>query len=261
MADYWYIQASPPLGEINEEITLSIDFQECAVFRYSLSFPRSGTAWFTVDGKLTALYITNDFGNGVDPDDGYPVPSWITLASGFGGGGGGIGYDVAAGTTYYLWIRLDNKGEVSYDEVKLTIKPPGVPLWSWNNSNGSASASATTTAYNALVNKGSLSDFNYLVWNDICSKVREIQLATYHLQWIIPHGGLSYDDTHMNTSDKTLTAARFNTLRHNIDDILIHFGASYCTGLSDVQTGDIVRASYFTTITDTINGWIHLYFG
>lgn len=53
----------------------------------------------------------------------------------------------------------------------------------------------------------------------------------------------------MTSSDKTLTAARFNSVRYNI-------GAHYSTGISEVASGDPVLGSYFTTLTTKLNEWI-----
>lgn len=121
-----------------------------------------------------------------------------------------------------------------------------VSAWSWSSSNGTASASQTKAAYTALTNNGSTSDFSYLVWNDMCSKVIEIENAA-GLTWSTKYA--SYADTKMSSSDKVLTATRFNSLRYNI-------GRSYSTGINEVASGDAVYAWYFTTLARCMNEWI-----
>lgn len=121
-----------------------------------------------------------------------------------------------------------------------------VSAWSWSSSNGTASASQTKAAYTALTNNGSTSDFSYLVWNDMCSKVIEIENAA-GLTWSTKYA--SYADTKMSSSDKVLTATRFNSLRYNI-------GRSYSTGINEVASGDTVYAWYFTTLARCMNEWI-----
>ena len=121
-----------------------------------------------------------------------------------------------------------------------------VSAWSWSSSNGTASASQTKAAYTALTNNGSTSDFSYLVWNDMCSKVIEIENAA-GLTWSTKYA--SYADTKMSSSDKVLTATRFNSLRYNI-------GRSYSTGINEVASGDSVYAWYFTTLARCMNEWI-----
>lgn len=55
-----------------------------------------------------------------------------------------------------------------------------------------------------------------------------------------------YDNTKMSSSDKTLTAKRFNSLRYNI-------GVHQSTGINEVKTGDKVYGSYFITMMNVLN--------
>ena len=80
----------------------------------------------------------------------------------------------------------------------------------------------------------------------MCSKVIEIENAA-GLTWSTKYA--SYADTKMSSSDKALTAKRFNSLRYNI-------GRSYSTGINEVSSGDIVYAWYFTTLARCMNEWI-----
>lgn len=129
-----------------------------------------------------------------------------------------------------------------------TTDSPAVTVdsWSWSSSNGSATASQTQAAYSAIRNHGKVSNFSYLVWNDLVDKVREVQEAK-GVSWSTNY--LSLSRTKMSASDKKLTAARFNSLRYNI-------GIYYSTGIQEVSRGDTVYGYYFTTLTNCINNWI-----
>lgn len=128
-----------------------------------------------------------------------------------------------------------------------------VDLWDWAASNGEASAAQTAAAYAAVTGGGSVSDFSYLVWNDMCAKVKAV-LDAAGKSWVtkITATGetlLSYEATRMSASGRTLTAARFNALRFNV-------GANYTTGIAAVAAGDAVLGSYFTTLMEKVNEWI-----
>lgn len=121
-----------------------------------------------------------------------------------------------------------------------------VKKWSWNSSNGAASSQQTKSAYAAISNQGETSKFSYLVWNDMADKVYET-LSAKNLRWNSRFA--SYENTRMSSSDKTLTAARFNSLRYNI-------GLHYSTGINTVNKGDTIYGWYFTTLTNCLNNWI-----
>ena len=152
------------------------------------------------------------------------------------------------GTRYSVSIEVEDlvTGWSNSWSDRVTTDKILVSAWSWSSSNGTASASQTKAAYTALTNNGSTSDFSYLVWNDMCSKVIEIENAA-GLTWSTKYA--SYADTKMSSSDKVLTATRFNSLRYNI-------GRSYSTGINEVASGDTVYAWYFTTLARCMNEWI-----
>ena len=153
-----------------------------------------------------------------------------------------------SGTRYSVSIEVEDlvTGWSNSWSARVTTDKILVSAWSWSASNGTATASQTKTAYDALINKGALSDFSYRVWNDMCSKVIEIENAA-GLTWSTKYA--SYADTKMSSSDKVLTATRFNSLRYNI-------GRSYSTGIDEVASGDTVYAWYFTTLARCMNEWI-----
>ena len=152
------------------------------------------------------------------------------------------------GTRYSVSIEAEDlvTGWSNSWSDRVTTDKILVSAWSWSSSNGTASASQTKAAYTALTNNGSTSDFSYLVWNDMCSNVIEIESAA-GLTWSTKYA--SYADTKMSSSDKVLTATRFNSLRYNI-------GRSYSTGINEVASGDTVYAWYFTTLARCMNEWI-----
>lgn len=152
------------------------------------------------------------------------------------------------GTRYSVSIEAEDlvTGWSNSWSDRVTTDKILVSAWSWSSSNGTASASQTKAAYTALTNNGSTSDFSYLVWNDMCSKVIEIENAA-GLTWSTKYA--SYADTKMSSSDKVLTATRFNSLRYNI-------GRSYSTDINEVASGDTVYAWYFTTLARCMNEWI-----
>ena len=152
------------------------------------------------------------------------------------------------GTRYSVSIEAEDlvTGWSNSWSDRVTTDKILVSAWNWSSSNGTASASQTKAAYTALTNNGSTSDFSYLVWNDMCSKVIEIENAA-GLTWSTKYA--SYADTKMSSSDKVLTATRFNSLRYNI-------GRSYSTGINEVASGDTVYAWYFTTLARCMNEWI-----
>ena len=164
--------------------------------------------------------------------------------------GGGITFsELASGITYYINVIIDSPHMSSSVELETqaTTDRPYITPWSWYSSNGSASAWQTQTAFNAIRNKGNLSDFSYLVWNDLVDKVKEVQ-ESKGVNWLSEFA--SYSATRMSYSDKQLTATRFNSLRFNI-------GAYYSTGINTVNKGDIIYGSYFNILANCINYWIN----
>ena len=153
------------------------------------------------------------------------------------------------GTRYSVSIEVEDlvTGWSNSWSTRVTTDKIVVAAWNWNASNGDASAALTKAAKYAVDHKGSLSDFSYKVWNDMCKKVLDIENAA-GLQWNPKYA--EYLDTKMSSTDKVLTADRFNSLRYNI-------GRSYSTGIDEVKSGWPVLGSYFVTLTDCMNAWIN----
>lgn len=155
-----------------------------------------------------------------------------------------------AGTfTFYGFAQAANGKYYPAGSATVTVDEdvPSINQWSWTSSNGGASANQTKNAYNAVTNRGGIDEFSYLVWNDMVDKVKEI-LDAFGYSWSTMYN--TYANTKMSSSDKALTAKRFNSLRQNI-------GGHYSTGISEVSAGDKVYGSYFTTLARCINNWIN----
>lgn len=216
------------------------------VARIQLSFSEEGKAVFYTSGSLdTYGYLSTS--STLDPDEGGPASG----IEGFDDDSGDsrnfqITCTVYPDIIYYLWVRpysIDATGTTT-----VYIKAPGtsVKLWSWTSSNGDASAAQTRAAHTAVRTQGPVADFSYFVWNDLVSKVRET-LTAVGASWDTSY--LSLSRTKMNSSDKTLTADRFNSLCYNID-------LYQPTGIDEVSPGEKVYGRYFLTIAEKINDWI-----
>lgn len=155
---------------------------------------------------------------------------------------------LSPGKTYQIEAYITAPGLSAPVSLYNTATTDGLSVapWSWTASNGYASSTQTRNAYYAVTGNGSLSDFSYLVWNDMVDKVYEIMQA---------EGGwwdnqfASYTATKMSSGDKALTARRFNSLRYNI-------GRHYSTGINTVSPGETVYGWYFTQLANCINRWI-----
>lgn len=152
-------------------------------------------------------------------------------------------------TQYRVYVSWSTSttGMGKYTFRYVTTSAPPISLWSWTSSNGEATDDQTKAAYSAITNKGLTSKFSYLVWNDLVNKVQEV-LDALDDTWNSAY--CTKADALMSSSDKTLTATRFNSVRYNI-------GLRYSTGISEVAKGDSVLGSYFTTMTTSLNAWIN----
>lgn len=155
---------------------------------------------------------------------------------------------LSQGTTYTIRARITNTSgllDKEY-EIDVTTDKPSVSQWSWSSSNGNATSAQTRSAKTAIDNQGRLSNFSYLVWNDLVNKVNEA-LTAGGSSWSNQYADIS--STRMSSNNKLLTATRFNSLRFNI-------GRKQSTGISDVSKGDVVYGWYFTRLTDRLNTYI-----
>lgn len=152
------------------------------------------------------------------------------------------------GVPYYVRAFIVNSyGELSYTSSWMKITTPSVLGWDWNKSNGSATATQTKKAYTAITSNGYVSDFSYKVWNDMVDKTKEA-LDACGENWDSTYA--TYANTKMSSSDKVLTAKKFNSLRYNI-------GSHKATGITDKSKDEYVYGEYFTILTDKLNAWIN----
>ena len=152
------------------------------------------------------------------------------------------------GYTYTIKARIYIGS--TYVEKTATATTLSIGVWSWSASNGTwtnGNATYTKNAKTAVDNQGAISNFSYLVWNDLVDKVAEV-LSMTDDTWSSNYANQSA--TRMSSSDKVLTAKRFNSLRFNI-------GRKQSTGLDEVSTGDPVYGWYFTRLTDRLNTYIN----
>lgn len=151
------------------------------------------------------------------------------------------------GVPYYVRAFIVNSsGKLSYTSSWIRITTPSILGWSWSKSNGSATSSQTIDAYTAITNNGYVSDFSYKVWNDMVDKVKEA-LDACGESWSSKYA--SYADTKISSSNKMLTATKFNSLRFNI-------GSHVTTDITEKSPGDTVYGKYFTILTNKLNEWI-----
>lgn len=176
-------------------------------------------------------------------------------------------FDAVSDGTYYIRLRSmftingqnlvcvnSSGGEYTYT-LSITVSTKPEP-WSWTSSNGSASTTQTKNAYTAITTKGYTTSFSYLVWNDFVDKVQEFLEYDGIANSTIGSSKYGYSSSttytnllknaKMTSSDKEITAKRFNIVRYCIHSM-------NSTGLSDVSVDSIIYGSYFTTLATKLN--------
>lgn len=143
-------------------------------------------------------------------------------------------------------MDCESSCQISCQTCMTNGQQTNISPWSWSSSNGSATAAQTAAAYRAITNNGPVSNFSYVVWNDLVSKVHNV-LSASNGSWNSKYA--VYSATLIHPSDRTLTATKFNSLRYNV-------GLRASTGIAEVSSGDTVYGSYFITITNALNTWI-----
>lgn len=151
-------------------------------------------------------------------------------------------------TKYYIvcdvW-RTDTYRRIT--TFKKTATTDTIELWDWEET------SARQKAYDAITSRGKLTDFSYTVWNEMVDKVLDLKDVTGK-SWYTTNENtgatyLTSSKTKMTSSDKLMTADRFNSLKFQI-------GNAVGTGLNDVSPGDKILGEYFILLADKINAWI-----
>lgn len=226
-----------------------------------------------VVSNITSTSITlyvNDLDTTYDRADRYIkwriYPSTTVVATSYLGanvssGGTATITGLSPNTTYQISAEIfwtDGSTGEWYSKIQLsdgitTTNSTGtIPSkFSWTKSNGTATATQTATAYTAVTTNGYTTDFSYLVWNDIVEKVNEI-ITYLDGDWLTKYASLA--NTKMTSTDKDMTAVRYNSLLYNI--------WAYCiTDISAFNSlkqnkEDDVLGSYFTNIVTYINNTI-----
>lgn len=140
---------------------------------------------------------------------------------------------------------------------------PDYPLWSWEASNGSATDAQVQAAYNAIRNQGYTRDFSRLVWNDLVSLLSDAITAaglTWDAKCTTAEGAKISED-----GDGTLTAAMFNSVTHNLDQINPGFLWEWdktqdpgYTGRLAFQSGEKVYGWYLEELALVLNSFLAL---
>ena len=133
------------LGTLSESYYASYSFSTYQLKRYSIKFENSGTATFYSTGSVdTIAYLSTT--TGYDDSNGVPTSYLISDDDSGSGSNFSITYDVTAGTTYYLWVRLysgENTGS-----IYIYVNPPLAQSNKCYVYNGSTWVPATPYIYN-----------------------------------------------------------------------------------------------------------------
>lgn len=167
---------------------------------------------------------------------------------------------LSPGTQYTIKAEVFYYGSASTLQsvtatAKITTTKTSIERWDWEKTNstinpshsGEATAAETKKAFNACSEKKEVSNFSYKVWNDLVYKVYEARLASGSSNWDTTYG--SFNNTLMTSSNKILTANRYNAVRNQHKKLN--------TVVPKVNTGDIVKGqNHFLTLVNALNDWI-----
>ena len=217
------------------------------------------TSW--TNGTRDVYWYLGSANGGIPTENAYYKTKSTTLADGVSSGGDVTFSGLQASTQYGIYCEIYHgseflKGLQGY--VTTSSESGGgtvsIAKWSWTASNGSASADETNASYLAVRNKTEITNFSYLVWNDMVDKVNET-LTAFNDEWYTTYGSLA--NTKMTATDRTLTAKRFNALRYNIENCYYAGDDTEVdTGIGKVKPGEDVLGSYFTKMMSTLNSCI-----
>lgn len=141
-------------------------------------------------------------------------------------------------TQYLIEIKCSASGYLDSDWSGWLATTSAIANFNW-----------TTSERNAFNNKGLTTAITYERWNAFIDRIYDASSNDWRIS--SSDGAiLSYSNTRMTSSDKVLTADRFNSVRYNI-------GSRIPTGISRVYKGDTVYGSYFITLETKLNEWIN----
>lgn len=247
----WYYIMASTIGELSSMYrknfaagTLATEKYYHRIYRYSMTFEKSGKALFYTTKGVNYMYIDLSADTEYAYKGGWSVLYPTNSLASSQGYKSRFACEVEAGVTYYLWIRCDYADNSAAETV--VIVPP-IEAWDWEASEDKRNA------FRALTQKGPTTDFNYSVWNELVNKVKTVAEADPDEgSWIrSPDDGIYYTagQTKINPNDKTLEADKFNALRYNVCEHVY-------TGIGIKNHGDAVIGQEFITITDCLNVWI-----
>lgn len=167
------------------------------------------------------------------------------------------------GGTYYANVITWNSA-LNYDGryasgSRVSFEIASYLLWSWSAANGSFNASAAATAtltqlndaYTAITQHGKTTAFSWHIFNDLCHWVADL-LSEAGGTWSDNYAALS--GTYMTSSDKALTAIRWNSLSYNAQRAGSALGKTI--SFTARSKGDTVLGSYFTALVNNLNSAI-----
>lgn len=162
-------------------------------------------------------------------------------------------YNIVCVVTYQT---PDGNATASFSATATTTEQTVEP-WDWSTINGPmylATASQTQKAYAAITRNGPVSDFNYLVWNDLVYKTNEI-IGDRGGSWNTTYGTLA--ETLMTSSDKIMTAERFNAVWWQCSQYINTGMGAASGGYCPVVSGSTaVKGSYFLDLANAVNNTI-----
>ena len=179
-----------------------------------------------MEGNYTGVrvYLYNNLGTQINYDDTFTTATFTGLTADTTYYADARSYLNISGTT--IWSNYSNR-----ITIRTTSNRP--TNWSW-----------TITELNAFNNHGLTTTLTYTRWNAFIDKVQEF-INYYNTKY--GTGVPSVTQYKMTSSNKILTATAFNNIRFSI-------GSMNPTGISNISTGDTVYGSYFTTLSNKLNG-------
>ena len=121
---------------------------------------------------------------------------------------------------------------------------PLFPEWDWHDSNGQATAEETQRAEIALLNKGRVSRFIPIVWNDLVNKVYQLKTEIGD-KWIEEYA--TYQNTLIPDGTYDITANAFNALVQNI---------KHGSEIADDEYSDLTDIDFGWATDDIFPGYI-----
>lgn len=139
---------------------------------------------------------------------------------------------------YLIKIKCSANGYLDSDWAGYYATTSAIANFNW-----------TTSERNAFNNQGLTTAITYERWNAFVDRIYDASSNDWRVS-SSDGATLSYSNTRMNSSDKLLTADRFNSARYNI-------GSRIPTGINRVYKDDIVYGSYFITLETKLNQLIN----